>query len=482
MSMSFNDNHVLSRRDALRIGGLAALAGAAGGLAGIASRAGAQTGWNRTVAYPESSADLFMNMNVPVQVRSAGQATLTWKYDGAVTEGPSNLLTPGPSYLGPTFRVQRGQTVNIRMVNNLDQPTITHWHGLDVPSAADGHPRDVVPAGGVYNYQFQVTNRAGTYWYHPHPDQLTGSQVAKGLAGLFIVSDSDEQRLALPRGIYDIPIVIQDRRFTASNQFQYTTGPLFGYLGTSILVNGQENYVHQCGQRVYRMRLLNGSNSRIYKLAFSDGTPLVVIGSDGGLLRNPVVKPYIMLAPGERAEVWVDLRGKTLGSEIRLRSLGFNAILGGTAPLPLGAVFDVCTFRMDFPSAEPLVAPPAVLSAVPRLQLANAVNLNEPRVWGVNFDIGLGHFLLNGTMYDINSVLPNEIVRAGAMEVVEFNNPYIPGLSMPHPMHIHGRQFQILERTILDPAVIADYENVREGFLDEGWKDTFILWPGEQVR
>ncbi|HEX2839108.1 MAG TPA: multicopper oxidase domain-containing protein [Phycisphaerales bacterium] len=471
-----------SRREALKLGGLAAIAGAAGGVGALARSASGQAARFGSAVPTDASVDLFMNMNASAQVRATGNATSVWKYDGVVTAGNPGILTPGPSYLGPTFTVQRGQQLHVRMVNNLDQETITHWHGLDVPSVADGHPRDVVPPGAAYHYSFRVLNRAGTYWYHPHPDMLTGSQVAKGLAGLFIVQDAEEQRLALPRGVYDIPLVIQDRRFNASNQFVYQTGPLFGFLGTSVLVNGQENYVHQCAQRVYRMRVLNGSNSRIYKLAFSDGTPLVVIGSDGGLLTRPVTKPYIMLSPGERVELWVDLRGKAIGSEIKLRSLAFNPLLGTNAPLPAGAAFDICTFRMQFGGNETLVGPPKFLSPVPLLNAAEAVNLNEPRVWNVMFDIGMGHFLINGAMYDVNSVLPNEIVRAGDLEIVEFNNPYIAGLSMPHPMHIHGRQFQVLERNILDPAALESYAGVRDGFLDEGWKDTFILWPGEQVR
>jgi FtsP/CotA-like multicopper oxidase with cupredoxin domain len=474
------DDQVFSRRDALRFAGLATLAGAAGGVGALTASVRAQTA--RSVALPDASIDLYMNMNAAAQVRPTGTATPVWKYDGVVTAGDASILSPGPSYLGPTFTVKRGQALNVRMVNNLDQPTITHWHGLDVPSAADGHPRDVVPPGGVYNYHFRVNNRAGTYWYHPHPDQLTGFQAHKGLAGLFIVQDADEQRLALPRGACDIPIVIQDRRFNASNQFVYQPGPLFGFLGTSILVNGQENYVHDCAQRVYRLRVLNGSNARIYKLAFSDGTPLVVIASDGGLLTKPVTKPYIMLSPGERVELWVDLRNKAVGTEIKLRSLAFNPLLGMNAPLPAGAAFDICTLRMQSPGVEPLTAPPRVLSPVLRLEPADAVNLNEPRSWTVAYNIGMGHFLINDTMYDVNSLLPSEIVRAGALEIVEFNNPWIPGLAMPHPMHIHGRQFQILERNVLDPAMFESYATVRDGFLDEGWKDTFILWPGEQVR
>ena len=85
-------------------------------------------------------------------------------------------------------------------------------------------------------------------------------------------------------------------------------------------------------------------------------------------------------------------------------------------------------------------------------------------------------------MFSLNGLEPNEIVRADTLEVLEFNNPSNGGPAMPHPIHIHGRQFQILDRTLLEPSLAANYENVRHGFLDEGWKDTFLIWPGERVR
>ena len=129
-------------------------------------------------------------------------------------------MIPG-SYLGPVIRLRRGQKVRIRFRNNLGEPSIVHWHGLDVPESADGHPRLAVADGREYVYEFEVLNRAGTYWYHPHPHMRTGAQVYQGLAGLLIVSDDEEDALGLPSGRAELLCVLQDRRFDADNQFVY---------------------------------------------------------------------------------------------------------------------------------------------------------------------------------------------------------------------------------------------------------------------
>ena len=122
----------------------------------------------------------------------------------------------------------------------------------------DGHPRFVIPQGQSYLYEFEVKNRAGTYWYHPHPHGRTGPQVYGGLAGLFIVSDEEEKAAGLPSGEYDIPLVIQDRAFDSDNQLVYMTGHMMermnGFLGDWILVNGHPNFILPIATRAYRPR------------------------------------------------------------------------------------------------------------------------------------------------------------------------------------------------------------------------------------
>ncbi len=169
-----------------------------------------------------------------------------------------------------------------------------------MPEAADGHPRLAVAPGAEYVYDFNVTNRAGTYWYHPHPHMRTAAQVYQGLSGPLLVSDSEEDALGLPSGAGELLCVLQDRRFDSANQLVYagTTarqtgrgrrGPMGmgmgsgmaqmmetmnGWLGDRMLVSGRLQPTLDVDRRTYRIRLLNGSNARFYKLAWSDGSPM----------------------------------------------------------------------------------------------------------------------------------------------------------------------------------------------------------------
>ena len=174
-------------------------------------------------------------------------------------------------------------------------------------------------------YEFEVKNRAGTYWYHPHPHGQTGHQVYGGMAGLFLVSDEEERAAGLPAGELEIPLVIQDRTFDRENQLVYLPGGMMdrmnGLMGDTILVNGRPEYTLSVATRVYRLRLLNGSNARIYRLAWGDGTPLTVIGTDGGLLKTPVERKSLIMGPGERVDLWADFSRYATGSTPELVSL-----------------------------------------------------------------------------------------------------------------------------------------------------------------
>jgi len=149
-----------------------------------------------------------------------GAHTSVFKYDGKVRQGPHSALKTMPGYLGPIMRLAHGQKVRIFYYNKLPEPSIMHWHGMHVPQKMDGHPMSVIDPGERYVYEFEVKNPAGTNWYHAHPDDMTGPQVYRGQAGLITITDETEQKLGLPDGEYDIPLIIQDRRFTAGNQLQ----------------------------------------------------------------------------------------------------------------------------------------------------------------------------------------------------------------------------------------------------------------------
>ena len=269
-----------------------------------------------------------------------GQQTRVQQYFAKLVKGPADTLTELPgSYLGPVMRFQTGQKIRITLHNQLDEVSITHWHGLHVPAKIDGHPLYSLDKGQSFVYEFEMLNRAGMNIYHPHPHNTTGKQVYHGLAGAILVNDDEERRLELPDGEYEVPIVIQDRLFDANNQLQYVRhmhDRMMGFYGDRILVNGLPDFQLDVASRAYRLRVLNASTARIYKLAWDDNTPVTVIGCDGGLLETPVNKPYVMLAPGERLDVWADFSGRKVGSQLVLRSRAFSGVLPKMAERMMG--------------------------------------------------------------------------------------------------------------------------------------------------
>jgi len=420
-----------------------------------------------------------------------GRPTAVWRYVGRVLKGPTDALQSVPdSYAGPIFRFRTGQKIRIRYLNRIPQPSIVHWHGLIVPERMDGHPRDVVPAGGEYVYEFEVRNRAGTYWFHPHPHGHTGTQVYGGLAGLFLVSDDEERAAQLPTGERDISIVLADRTFDPANQLVYEAamgrgmmGAMTGFFGERILANGRPSLSFPAAAGAYRVRLLNGSNSRIYRIARSDRKPLLAIASDGGLLAAPVTRPFLVLGPAERAELWLDFHDASAGSRIALVAepldfgVGGMGMMGGMMGRGMGGVGPQSAAPHAF--ALFTVGRGAGRQALPA-RLAELASLVAPREsQRREFAITLGHMRwgINGRTFDMDEVAPDERIRFGDTEVWEFSNR-TPMMAIPHPMHVHAVQFRVLERL----GTPSGIEGLRAGFLDGGVKDTVLVLPGERVR
>jgi blue copper oxidase len=401
-----------------------------------------------------------------------GAATQVWRYEAEVIHGRADAIQPLPgSYLGPILRFRTGERVRIHFTNELSEESIVHWHGLHVPEEADGHPHLAIGPGETYIYDFPVISGPGTYWYHPHPHGRTGPQVNYGLAGLLIVDNENDRVAGLPEGDYDVPLVIQDRTFDDNNQFTYigphTHEQMFGFFGNEILVNGVPEYVQPVATRPYRLRLLNGSNARIYKLGFGDNRPLTVIGTDGGLLAEAVERPYVTLSPGERIELWADFSGDALGSAVVLESKEFS---GSDA-------FPIMHFRVE---EEEVVeaSVPTTLTTFSGYREQDAVNRRRPRTF--EMDMAHGAWRLNGKTFEMDKVARNEIVKLGDLEIWEFVNES-SFMAMPHPMHIHNVHFQVIGRSVL-PEYAKQRESVEEGYVDEGWKDTVLVMPGERVK
>jgi len=370
-----------------------------------------------------------------------GEATRVQQYAAKLLSGPKETLADLPgSYLGPIIRFQKGQKVRIHFRNDLMEPTITHWHGLHVPAQMDGHPMYAIDPGETFVYEFEVRNRAGLNIYHPHPHEITAKQVYYGLAGGLIVNDEEEARLELPSGEYEIPIVLQDRRFNAQNQLIY--GPhmhdrMMGFYGDHILVNGRPNVELDVASRAYRLRFLNGSTARIYKLGWSDGTPMTVIGVDGGLLESPETFPYVMLAPGERLDVWADFSGRPKGTELTMRSLPFSGVLPqmaehmmggmgggmmggmgmmGAMALPVGSDYPLFKVRVTRETSDgPML--PSRLSKIDRYTLSDVANPNKPVPIAISESPMA--MLLNGRPYAFNDIQPVERIPVDTVQLLE---------------------------------------------------------------
>ncbi|WP_231943490.1 multicopper oxidase family protein [Hydrogenophaga crassostreae] len=484
----------------------------------------ASIGTSALAAQGKAGADVDVHIELhalpdQVSIRS-GKPTQVWRYRSKLLRGePHTLEASAGGYLGPIIRVRRGQRIRIDLINGLPESTIIHWHGLHVPEEMDGHPRFAIAPGARYVYEFKVDNRAGSYWFHPHPHGRTGKQVYAGLAGLFLVSDDEEAALNLPSGAQDLPLVIQDRNFDADNQFVYLGGGkdapsqrrgmmgggmmsggmmggggmgsmmagMMGVLGDQVLVNGSIPRQREVERRAHRLRLLNASNTRTLKLAWSDQTPLTVIGSDGGLLAAPLQRDYVMLAPAERVELWVNFSRWAGAAEPTLRSLAFEggiamgSMMGGGGSLSDGAAFDVLRFKVSDGKGRD-ESPPARLSTIAKAEPLMAVNYAHPKV----FELTMGMMVwgINGESFDMLGASELETVKLGTNEIWEFRNEgrgSMMGMVMPHSMHVHGLQFRVLTRSV-SRKFSDEYDSVKAGFVDDGWKDTVLVMPGERVR
>jgi len=435
-------------------------------------------------ATPNFNPDIEMELNaVTGEIRVLpGNATRIWRYTGHVLRGdPQALAVLDGSGHVPIIRVRRGQKVRIHFNNQLPEESIVHWHGLHILQRMDGHPMYAIGTGKKYVYEFIVDNRAGTYWFHPHPHERTGYQVYHGLTGLFLVGDDEEDAAKLPRNELDLPIIIQDRSFDAANQLVYTAGMrdrMMGFSGRRVLVNGATDYQRTVPRTAHRLRLFNGSNSTLYRLRWSNGKPFTLIGTDGGLLERPLTRDTLTLAVAERADVWVDFSVNQPGEEIALLAESWSPMLDNItgaqtgAPLVQGARA-IARFRVSDGEARKTTLPER-LSTFPALRIEDAVNRNKPRTFQLS--MARGQAMLNGRTFGrMDEVAEDEKVKLGSTEVWEFANDANFGMRMAHPMHVHNLQFRVIRRSGASHALSA-------GFTDDGLKDVILVLPGERVQ
>jgi bilirubin oxidase len=374
------------------------------------------------------------------------------------------------SYIGPTIRARKGDRVRMNVSNMLPDPTTTHWHGMELPAAMDGAAHQLLTPGENWRPHWTITNEAATLWYHPHLMGKTGEQVYRGLGGMLIIDDDNSENLDLPQqyGVDDIPLIVQDRRFDEDGQLVYrdeqsdALGPT-GQHGENILVNGTyAPYVDVPATHV-RLRLLNASNARRYDFTVDDGRTFHQIASDGGLLESPVARTHVTLAPAERAEIVIDLTGDTepltlLSGPVheRNRVLRFVRTLL-RAERDENQTFKIVELRPQ-PTTDTSGPLPQSLNTVQEIDAGEAVETRS-------LVLDPGSQSINGQEMDPRRL--DQVVHPGDIEIWEIANRS----GVFHPIHIHGMQFQILDRGGKSPE-----EHER------GWKDTVLVQNGETVR
>lgn len=356
-----------------------------------------------------------------------GKRTTIWGFDGR--------------FPGPTIKAQRGREIIIRRKNALHVPTTTHLHGGEVPWRSDGHPSLPIAPGEAYDYVYPNTQEAATLWYHDHLCKETSRNNYMGLSGLYIIEDEAEDELNLPKGKYDIPLILQDRRFKKDGSFRFRD-KTDALPGDVYLVNGRPTPYLEVANRKYRFRILNASHSRGYRLALDTGEPLFQIASDQGLLPAPFPALDIPLWPAERAEVVVDFTKYPVGTKVVLLDRDPD---DATKTRPIMR-FEVAHVETDDSSLPPVLRP------MERL-LPGPDTVHREFVLSKDFDTN--KWVINGKPFNANRI--DIKPRVGDTEVWKFINRS----SMAHPMHVHLARFQILERSNLA---------LTPGEL--GWKDT----------
>jgi len=372
----------------------------------------------------------------------------------------TQILGLNNSYPGPTIKVQKGSGFSVLFENQYNEEATIHWHGLLVPELMDGQPKDAVQPGNNYTYSFPVFQRAGTYFYHSHAHHLTAKHVYMGYAGFFIVEDEEELQYGLPTGAYDIPLLIQDRHSVYQPQFNYSPSMMdrmLGYLGDVPLVNGTPEAFFDVQKTLYRFRIVNGSNARVYKLGFSDNSPFHIIATDGGLKDEVVPTSSVFLSPGERIEILFDFAPYNIGNSITLQSQTFSGI-GNQGTLMELLRFDI---------AGDLSSGGTASQELPPIDYYDINDITGTRTFTLSQGMmGTGMHRINGLTYDMNRI--DEVIPFNKLEEWKFVN----NTNNYHPMHVHGVLFQVYSRngnTILAPN-------------DKGWKDTVLVNPNETVQ
>lgn len=366
-----------------------------------------------------------------------GVATPLWGYNGVVP--------------GPTIKVRRNRRTVVRQVNQLPPThpalgyipwTSTHLHGSPSRPQFDGYASDITYPGEWKDYVYPNTCEARTLWYHDHGVHHTAENVYMGLAAQYHVSDPVEAALPLPKGRYDVPLIISDVKFAQDGSLLWDDDAHSGAFGDVILVNGKPWPTMRVEQRKYRFRILNASISRGYRLQLSNGRPLVVIATDAGLMATAQRVASLKIGMAERYEVVVDFAGLPVGQKVQLVNLGVeNAVdYDDTGKVMQFEVAGPATSTSNNRVPSPLTVPHPVMtiptSAATRTRALRLKRDDVTNVWSIDDKTWQDVVDSNFTLLFAN---PAE----GAVEIWEIETS---GGGWFHPLHIHFVDFRVLSR------------------------------------
>ena len=398
-----------------------------------------------------------------------GTQTEIWGYNG---------ISPGPTIRqrGSVEGKERRKSV-VRFINQLGNdpqgspiPTVVHLHGLSSPPQYDGYTMDLVSTNTFKDYEYLNDRAAGTFWYHDHMMDATARNIEAGLAGLYIIEDELERSLPLPKGEYDIPLILQTKRFTTTGKIVFNNGTPKDLLGDISLVNGVPSPKLEVANRKYRFRLLNASATRHYLLALSrsadrltDDEPLTIVSSDAGFLSKPVrlVSPQraLPLAIAERYSVIIDFAKYPVGSSVYLHAIAqgdFSSTVRENAPSKPIMKFKVVRTAVDdssIPDRLRSIEPLQITAKTPERTFTFERGKND-------------RWLINQKEWDIDRIDANP--KPGDTEIWTFINPNQGTL---HPIHLHVAEAQLIDRNGRRPAA-----------FERGWKDVFLLGSEETIR
>jgi spore coat protein A len=393
---------------------------------------------------------------------------------------------------GPVFEARSGQGILVEWANELptkhflpidhnlhgaeaDKPevrSVVHLHGGKTPPQSDGYPEDWVVPGKSQLCHYPNRQDAALLFYHDHTMGINRLNIYAGLQGLFILRDDAEDALNLPRGKYEIPILLCDRFLRKDGQLDYPVSPdpkapwVPEIYSNAMLVNGKLSPYLDVEPRKYRFRIMNGSNARFFRLSVGNLLEMHQIGSDQGLLSAPASVKRILLAPAERADFVFDFSAYA-GKQLILKSDSF----------------DIVQFRVAATRTKDTSSLPATLRPVARIPEAQAVKTRrltlDETMDKVRQSMGM---TLNKTPWHMPVTEKPVLNTTEIWELVNLTED-------THPIHLHLVRFQLLDRRPFDAFAYRDKGELHYFGSpaaprpeEAGWKDTVQCESGSVTR